>query len=116
VKSCIPIGFLTELVDRLDENKELFGLFTSMVENGGNISEAVTLMETIGMGMIEIEAMLEGNSSREGSRGEDIQREEEFVELYLDDEDDFPQLVSCGKQGKKRTGKAKQAPRKKSLK
>lgn len=60
----MKIAFVSEMVGRLEENEGLLEVFGHMVEHGANITEAVTIMESISLGVIEMEDRLDGGSSR----------------------------------------------------
>lgn len=93
-------------------------VFSVMLEEGANISEAVSIMEAIGMGIIEIEAMLESGSTRSSDKSYVEENEEELWGFSPeDDNENFPELVSYEKVSKKnKVDKAKKEMRKKSLK
>ena len=58
VKACFSKAALNDLKNRQLELEELFDLFSLLVDQGGSISEAVALMETINFGMLQMEELL----------------------------------------------------------
>lgn len=115
MKACISKGALNDLKDRQQELEELFDLFSLLVDQGGNIGEAVALMETINFGMLEMEEVLEGRLS-----GLNYSPEECLYEEFMpcDYEDDFPdiELHSPQKQKKRKEKGRTVQPVKKGVK